>query len=170
MSIETAEFDLPESEPMKASGWADPPQGWKTFVARNDYIKGDVPTTAALTQDMFDRLWAALGKACDTPYSSDINGDNWTPDWDGKREDKCLAMREALVAGGWPPGALRLCLCHTETGEAHCVLTAETDRGVFVLDERARGVVSWRGLPYDWVAREFPGFTLWQRLAVTSGD
>lgn len=61
-------------------------------------------------------------------------------------------------------GALRLCLCETEAGEAHCVPTAETDRGVFILDERAKSIVSWRGLPYTWLAREFPGFTLWQKI------
>lgn len=169
MSDDSGESSLPASKPMPASGWADPPKGWKSLVARTDYIKGDAPAVASLTRALFDQLWAALGKACLTPYTSDL-GDIWEPDWEGDCEDKCLAMRDALVAEGWPLGALRLCLCETETGEAHCVLTAETDRGVFVLDERARGVVSWQGLPYTWLAREFPGFTLWQKIPASAAN
>ena len=157
--------NLPNSEPMPASGWAMPPKGWQVYVSKSEYIVGDAPATVSLTQALVDQLWTVLGKACTTPYHNDPN-DHWQADWEGDCEDKCLAMRDSLIGEGWPLGALRLTLCTTETGEDHCVLSVETDRGVFVLDERAKSVVSWRGLPYAWIAREFPGYTLWQQIAM----
>ena len=171
MSDDTTEENLPLSEPLPVSGWASPVKGWIKFMAQTQFNAGNAPETATLTPQLWDRLWTALGKACNTPYRSDVGGDLWEVDWDGDCEDKCLAMREQLMDEGWPKGALRLVLCVTESGEDHCVLSTETDRGVFILDERARSVVSWRGLPYTWVAREHPGYSLWERITVAvSGD
>jgi len=157
--------NIPESEPMPVSGWVSPMTGWRNYMAETGFNSGNVPATAVLTRQMWDQLWDALSEACTTPYHSDLGGDLWRSDWEGDCEDKSLAMRDRLIAEGWPKGALRLVLCKTEAGEDHCVLSAVTDRGVYVLDERARGVVSWRGLPYAWIAREHPGYSLWEKIA-----
>jgi predicted transglutaminase-like cysteine proteinase len=172
MADETSQepTDLPESQAMPASGWIVPPKGWQAYAAETHAEEGDAPASVTLTQGKWDQLWDALGKACTTPYHSDVGGDLWEVDWQGDCEDKCLAMRQQLVGEGWPMGALRLVLCETETGEDHCVLSVETNRGVFVLDERAKSVVSWRGLPYTWLAREYPGYSVWQKLSLSSAE
>lgn len=163
---ETEEIILPESEPLPAEGWVVPPRGWTNFMREIGAGPDHLPAAALLDGALWQELWDDLSRACRTPYHADIGGDLWRPDWEGDCEDKCLAMRADLAEKGWPSGALRLTLCKTELGEDHCVLSVETDRGVFVLDERARSVVSWRGLPYVCVAREVPGrLSLWEKIA-----
>ena len=166
---EGGELNLPESAPFPISGWVVPPRGWRNFIQSGEPGEGHLPAAVRLTQDLWDQLWDDLGRACLSPYHSDIGGDLWQADWEGDCEDKCLAMRADLVEKGWPPGALRLVLCKTETGEDHCVLSVETERGVYILDERARSVVSWRGLPYIWVAREVPGrISVWEKISAAA--
>ena len=157
---------IPESLPLPVSGWIIPPRGWKNFMQNEGAGADHFPASVILDGALWDQLWDDLSRACLTPYHADIGADLWRVDWEGDCEDKCLAMRADLVEKGFPSGALPLVLCKTETGEDHCVLSVESDRGVFILDERARSVVSWRGLPYTWVGREIPGrLSVWEKIA-----
>ena len=52
----------------------------------------------------------------------------------GDCEDYALAKRSALLQAGWPKDKLGLCVCYTQSGEGHCVLWVDTDKGSFILD------------------------------------
>jgi len=86
----------------------------------------------------------------------------WTiADRQGDCEDYALAKRAALLALGWPFEVLRLAVCQTERGEAHAVLTVDTDKGVYVLDNRYAGVEPYPALRYTWIKRQASGGPGW---------
>jgi len=47
------------------------------------------------------------------------------------------------------------------TGGYHAVLTVNTNKGVYVLDNRYPEVTPWRDLPYRWHKMENPGQYFW---------
>ena len=80
--------------------------------------------------------------------------EHWTPAVaEGDCEDYALTKRQRLLALGWPLKALRLAVCRVE-GQGHAVLTVDTDRGVYVLDNRYPRVMPWKDLPYVWISRQ----------------
>ncbi len=72
------------------------------------------------------------------------------PDIEGDCEDFALACSQHLIAAGvgWNHQAVAFCI--TETGGGHLVLFINTDRGVFVLDNRQKTVVG-----YDVLAKSY---------------
>lgn len=68
----------------------------------------------------------------------------------GDCEDYALLKRVKLIESGFDPTALHLACCWVETGEYHCVLLAETDNGIFALDNRRSLPVPPSELPYKW--------------------
>jgi len=52
----------------------------------------------------------------------------------GDCKDYAMNKRAALLARGFPAGALRLAIGHTAGGEGHAVLVVRTSAGDFVLD------------------------------------
>ena len=75
----------------------------------------------------------------------------------GDCEDIALAKRVRLVDMGYPSAALRLAFVFTPDAlSAHCVLTAETTLGTFVLDSFTDAVVHWAESDYNFEARERP--------------
>jgi predicted transglutaminase-like cysteine proteinase len=83
----------------------------------------------------------------------------------GDCKQYALTFRHELVARGWPRGALELAVAWTERGEAHAVLAVATDRGTWILDNRAPRPVDWRDLPYRWLMLEVTGTATWRLLA-----
>lgn len=81
----------------------------------------------------------------------------------GDCEDYALAKRGHLLSAGFESSDLGLCICLTETGEGHCVLAVNTDRGWFILDNRAAWPVSPSSLPYKWDSMLCNGE--WRQLA-----
>ena len=65
----------------------------------------------------------------------------------GDCEDYALAKRNALLNAGWPKDKLGLCVCYTQSGEGHCVLWVDTDKGSFILDNN-----------YDFPSDAIPAF------------
>lgn len=83
----------------------------------------------------------------------------------GDCEDFALTKQAALRAAGLPAGALRLATAFTERGEYHTVLTAQTDRGTYVLDNRFADPLPLGEVPYRWVMLERPDRPFrWSRL------
>lgn len=76
--------------------------------------------------------------------------DFWTVGKFGDCEDFALAKRNSLLAAGWPKDKLGLCVCYTASGEGHCVLWVETDKGSFILDNIYVLPVKPSELPYKW--------------------
>ena len=52
----------------------------------------------------------------------------------GDCEDYVLAKRQALIAKGFPPSALRVAYVKTAAGEGHALLVVRTNDGDYVLD------------------------------------
>lgn len=72
----------------------------------------------------------------------------------GNCNDYAVQKRAALIARGFPAGALSLAAVVTGSGENHLVLTVRTDRGDFVLDNLRGRVVAWNSTGYRWLKRQ----------------
>jgi predicted transglutaminase-like cysteine proteinase len=68
----------------------------------------------------------------------------------GDCEDYALLKRAYLLEQGWSADKLNLCCCWCETGEYHCVLLVDTDKGFYVLDNRYTWPMTPKSLPYKW--------------------
>ncbi|MCP4994289.1 MAG: transglutaminase-like cysteine peptidase [Gammaproteobacteria bacterium] len=73
----------------------------------------------------------------------------------GDCEDKALEKRLRLIRAGIPSAALRLAVVyHKKYLNSHCVLTAETTNGTYVLDSSSDSVTIWYEIPYNIESRE----------------
>jgi len=68
----------------------------------------------------------------------------------GDCEDYALLKKRKLIEQGFDKSGLHLACCWVETWEYHCVLLVETDKGVFVLDNRHAWPKVPGDLPYKW--------------------
>ena len=80
----------------------------------------------------------------------------------GDCEDYALLKRKLLLEQGWPQDKIGLCVCYMPTGEGHCVLWVETDKGSFILDNNYALPVKPSELPYKWESMLCDG--VWQQL------
>lgn len=169
--------DLPSSTKMPLGfGAGAGPIAYQALVARVKAGKGPAsawnlrtkPQDAHLTADLVAMLVEAQEDiARRVRYVADpVGADRWREALTvGDCEDIAIAILLRLLTDGFPaPGALRLGLCKTARGEAHCVLLIFTDRGVFALDNRRPGLRAWGSLGYDWIAVEIPGDNRWQLI------
>ena len=73
----------------------------------------------------------------------------WTLPGDiGDCEDYVLAKRKLLIANGWSESALLITVVRDEQGLGHAVLTAATDMGDIVLDNRTDLIKPWSDTNY----------------------
>ena len=73
----------------------------------------------------------------------------------GDCEDIALEKRARLVRNGFPRSALRLAIVfHRAYLSSHCILTAETTTGTYVLDSFSDTVSVWHDAPYYFESRE----------------
>lgn len=75
----------------------------------------------------------------------------------GNCNDYAVQKRDALIKLGYPMAALSLAVVETRFGEGHLVLTARTDRGDLVLDNRRATVLAWNRTGYAWLKRQSAG-------------
>jgi len=68
----------------------------------------------------------------------------------GDCEDYALLKRAYLLEQGWDADKIHLACCWTETGEYHCVLLVDTDKGWYVLDNRHEWPMKPKSLGYTW--------------------
>jgi predicted transglutaminase-like cysteine proteinase len=81
--------------------------------------------------------------------------DYWTvPARQGDCEDYVLLKRRRLMALGWPASALLITVVRDEKGEGHAVLTARTQQGDFILDNKTDEIRLWHQTPYKYVMRQ----------------
>ncbi len=80
----------------------------------------------------------------------------WTIPTDGKGdcEDYALLKRHMLVQRGWPASALLITVVLDENKEGHAVLTASTQAGDLILDNRSKEIRLWTKTPYEFVMRQ----------------
>jgi len=97
----------------------------------------------------------------------------WTYPTQGKGdcEDYVLLKRRMLIERGWPESTLLITVVRDENGEGHAVLTARTDTGDLVLDNKRQQIVRWVDTPYTYVKQQTEGNPLvWASLMPPSGD
>jgi predicted transglutaminase-like cysteine proteinase len=79
----------------------------------------------------------------------------WTyPTTKGDCEDYVLLKRRILIERGFPESTLLITVVRDENNEGHAVLTARTDAGDFVLDNKRRDIVRWADTPYTFIKRQ----------------
>ena len=76
------------------------------------------------------------------------------PDNVGDCEDYVLEKRRLLMKAGVPAGNLLITVVKQPNGDGHAVLTVNTDRGVFVLDNLEGRVLVWTDTPYTYLKRQ----------------
>ena len=72
----------------------------------------------------------------------------------GDCEDYVLEKRLELIQAGWPESALLITVVRDETGSGHAVLTARTNRGDVVLDNKTDRILVWADTPYTYLKRQ----------------
>lgn len=84
--------------------------------------------------------------------------DHWTLPLNGVGdcEDIALLKRQRLIAMGWPSSALLMTVVRDRRGEGHAVLSVQTDRGSFILDNKTSSIRLWTNTPYTYYAMQAP--------------
>ena len=81
--------------------------------------------------------------------------EHWTyPNGKGDCEDYVLLKRRMLMERGWPASALLITVVRDEHNEGHAVLTARTDSGDFILDNKKPNVMVWSTSGYTFIKRQ----------------
>ncbi len=81
--------------------------------------------------------------------------DYWTiPTNKGDCEDYALLKRQILITEGWPIGSLLMTVVLDERGEGHAVLTARTEGGDYILDNKVNDLKLWNQTPYKYIMRQ----------------
>jgi predicted transglutaminase-like cysteine proteinase len=75
-------------------------------------------------------------------------------DGSGACHSYALLKRRLLIQAGWPRQALLMTIVHEADGEGHAVLTVETDRGEFILDNLTNDILLWSKTPYRYYKRQ----------------
>jgi len=80
----------------------------------------------------------------------------WTYPTAGKGdcEDYVLLKRRALIARGWPESTLLITVVRDENNEGHAVLTARTDEGDLVLDNKRDEILPWSKTAYTFIKQQ----------------
>ncbi|MCO6389651.1 hypothetical protein GTW25_01225 [Aliihoeflea aestuarii] len=92
--------------------------------------------------------------------------DVWSvPQSAGDCEDFAILKKKELMKRGWPASTLLLTVV-TASGQGHVVLTARTDRGDFILDNRTNALRPWTDVRYNFFARQSQSaHGKWERIA-----
>ena len=96
---------------------------------------------------------------------------NYPTSFKGDCEDYVLLKRRMLIERGWPESTLLITVVRDENDEGHAVLTARTDVGDLVLDNKRQDVVRWVDTPYTYVKQQSEANPLvWTSLMSPSGN
>ncbi len=148
---------------MKLFGKSLPPVGYVKFCAAGEaecQIKGSMHDRLTLTQATWDMI-VAVNSSTNTKIKPESDQDlygvveNWTyPVTAGDCEDYALLKKRLLQDMGVPADDLLITVLLDEKGEGHAVLTAVTDKGDFILDNRHNDVLRWDHTPYTFLKRQ----------------
>jgi predicted transglutaminase-like cysteine proteinase len=174
----TAMLPAPSSA-MITLGEARPVPAWVKFCEQDPAdcaVNLAEPETIRLTRASWQAIVNVNAKvnAAITPMVDDDHWgapDVWTYPTDGYGdcEDYQLLKRRLLVEAGFPQRALRITVVIDEKGDGHAVLMVRTDRGDFILDNKAKVVLPWHQTGYVFVKREGADGAGWTSLGgVTS--
>ena len=148
---------------MRSYGQALPPIGHVGFCRRNpaecNARSSDTERfelTAQRRQDLND-VNAIVNEMVKPESDLELYGrlEHWTyPSAKGDCEDYVLLKRRMLMERGWPSSALLITVVRDERNEGHAVLTARTDSGDFILDNKKQDVMVWNASGYTFIKRQ----------------
>ncbi len=159
---------VPDLAPQKAAflksfGNSLPPIGYVTFCQEH---QGDcrasgpyadrVQLTAAKRR-LLQQVNSYVNKTVSPVTDLDLYGkvEVWTyPKGKGDCEDYVLLKRRMLIERGWPESTLLITVVRDENNEGHAVLTARTDIGDLVLDNKRAEIVRWSDTPYTFIKQQ----------------
>ena len=85
----------------------------------------------------------------------------------GDCEDFALLKRKKLASLGLPIQALLMTVVTDENGMGHAILTVQTNRGDFVLDNRTNSILAWQNTNYAFVKRQSSeNPNIWVRIGI----
>lgn len=143
---------------------ARPPIGWLQFCDDHPAdCRGssgsarDVVLTSAVWNDL-----VRINQLVDSNIKPLTDLEHWgvVERWDypddgyGDCEDYVLLKRKMLLKAGWPRSALLITVVRDQNGDGHAVLTVETDKGEFILDNQNEKIVLWSETGYRYVKRQ----------------
>ena len=148
---------------MRIFGPAQPPHGFVRFCdatpAECSSDHGQESRFEATVERLkeLDEVNRAVNKNIAPATDLEVYGVNeyWTmPRTRGDCEDYALLKRHNLIAKGWPVSSVLMTVVRDEKGEGHAVLTARTDQGDYILDNKLEDVRVWNKTPYQFVMRQ----------------
>jgi predicted transglutaminase-like cysteine proteinase len=111
-------------------------KAWNDLVRVNKWVNGTIKPVTDLEH------WGVVEK---WSYPDDGYGDC---------EDYVLLKRRMLIERGWPESTLLITVVRDENNEGHAVLTARTDIGDLVLDNKRAEIVRWSDTPYTFIKQQ----------------
>jgi predicted transglutaminase-like cysteine proteinase len=149
--------------PMRVFGPAQAPYGFVNFCERTprECLQGPQEEQRFdLTPERLSQLETvntAINREIAPVTDIELYGvaDYWTvPRRQGDCEDYVLLKRKRLMELGWPASALLITVVRDERGDGHAVLTARTQQGDFILDNKTDEIKLWYQVPYRFVMRQ----------------
>ncbi|WP_252927998.1 transglutaminase-like cysteine peptidase [Aliihoeflea sp. 40Bstr573] len=150
-----------EPQLMAASGPAFAPPAFYAFCAqRADLCASTGPvrkmTMTKARQSELQEVNLLVNRQIREVSDLEMHGeeDVWgVPRSAGDCEDFAILKKKELMKRGWPASTLLLTVV-TVGGEGHVVLTASTDRGDIILDNRTNSLRDWTKVRYNFFARQ----------------
>jgi predicted transglutaminase-like cysteine proteinase len=149
---------------MSIFGAAEPPPGFVVFCQRdpdeckaNSNAENPIAASPARLRDLEEvNRWVNQSIAPQTDFDHYGVKEYWAIPTDGKGdcEDYALLKRHMLKQRGWPAIALLITVVLDENKEGHAVLTASTQAGDLILDNRSKEIRLWSKTPYEFVMRQ----------------
>jgi predicted transglutaminase-like cysteine proteinase len=141
-----------------------PPIGWTEFCAREPgecgggtIVPRDFPLTPEAWNDLVrinKRVNGTVKPLSDLEHWGVLERWSYPDDGYGDCEDYVLLKRRMLIQSGWPRAALLVTVVRDKHGEGHAVLTVNTDKGDFVLDNQNDDILLWSRTGYRFVKRQ----------------
>ncbi len=101
-----------------------------------------------------DRVNHTIRPETDMDHYGMIQWWRYPDDGAGACHSYALLKRRLLMQAGWPRQALLMTIVHEANGDGHAVLTVETDKGEFILDNLTDNIVLWSQTPYHYYKRQ----------------
>lgn len=148
---------------MRVFGTAPPPQGYLRLCASGspeclrDGKSSKRFNATPLDLVELDNINRSVNRSIQPATDQQIYGveEHWTlPRDKGDCEDYVLLKRQLLMRRGWPASALLITVVRDQLGEGHAVLTARTDKGDFILDNKDPNVKLWHETSYRFLMRQ----------------
>ena len=141
-----------------------PPIGWVDFCAEHTFeckVASSAPRDVVLTNKTWTDL-VRINRWVNENVKPMTDMDHWgvvekwsyPDDGYGDCEDYALLKRRMLTEAGWPREALLMTVVRDQNGNGHAILTVETDRGEYILDNQTNDVLLWSDTGYRFVKRQ----------------